>query len=71
MGLPPESVDAHPALIKTVVRGYIWRTELMNGAIRTVDRLVKKVRFPQLRPAYPPFGHTALNRETALTHGPH
>ena len=43
----PEPVDLHPALIKTVVRGYLWRTELMNGTIKTVDRLVKKVRFPR------------------------
>jgi len=27
------------------VRGYLWRTELLNGTIETVRRLVKKVRF--------------------------
>ncbi len=37
--------DPHPALIKAVVRGYLWRTELLNGTIQTVRRLVKKVRF--------------------------
>jgi hypothetical protein len=46
-GLPPELVDPHPSLIKALVRGYLWRTELMNGTIKTVDRLVKKVRFPR------------------------
>jgi hypothetical protein len=46
-GLPPEPVDPHPALIKAVVRGYLWRNELMNGTIKTVDRLIKKVRFPR------------------------
>jgi hypothetical protein len=28
-----------------VVRGYLWRTELLNGTIETVGRLVEKVRF--------------------------
>jgi hypothetical protein len=37
--------DPHPALVKAVVRGYLWRTELLNGTIETVSRLVKKVRF--------------------------
>jgi hypothetical protein len=37
--------DPHPALVKAVVRGYLWRTELLNGTIETVGRLVKKVRF--------------------------
>jgi hypothetical protein len=37
--------DPHPALIKAVVRGYLWRTELLNGTIETVGRLAKKVRF--------------------------
>ena len=27
------------------MRGYVWRTELLNGTIETVGRLVKKVRF--------------------------
>jgi hypothetical protein len=43
-GLQP-GIDPHPALIKAVVRSYIWRTGLMNGTIETVARLVKKVRF--------------------------
>ena len=37
--------DLHPALIKALVRGYLWRTELMNETIKTVGRLIKKVRF--------------------------
>jgi hypothetical protein len=37
--------DPHPALIKAVVRGYLWRTELLNDTIETVGQLVKKVRF--------------------------
>lgn len=40
-----DSATPHPALIKAVVRGYLWRTELLNGTIQTVRRLVKKVRF--------------------------
>jgi hypothetical protein len=28
-----------------MVRGYLWRTELLNGTIQTVRRLVKRVRF--------------------------
>jgi site-specific DNA recombinase len=39
------SGDPHPALIKAVVRGYLWRTELLNGTIETIGQLVKKVRF--------------------------
>ena len=46
-GLPPEVVDPHPALIKALVRGYLWRTELMSGRTKTVGRLMKKVRFPR------------------------
>src|SRR6266851_2712406 len=46
-GLPPELVDPHPALIKALVRGYLWRTELMSGRTKTVGRLITKVRFPR------------------------
>lgn len=43
-GFEPEG-DPHPALIKALVRGYFWRTELMNETIKTVGRLIKKVHF--------------------------
>jgi len=46
-GLSPEPVDPHPAFIKALVRGYVWRTELMSGRTKTVGRLITKVRFPR------------------------
>jgi site-specific DNA recombinase len=46
-GLSPEPVDPHPALIKAVVRGYLWRTELMSGRTKTLGQLITKVRFPR------------------------
>jgi Protein of unknown function (DUF2924) len=40
-------VDPHPALIKALVRGYLWRTELMSGRTKTLGQLITKVRFPR------------------------
>jgi site-specific DNA recombinase len=46
-GLPPEPVDPHPAIIKALVRAYLWRTELMSGRTKTLGELITKVRFPR------------------------
>jgi hypothetical protein len=41
-GLPPEPANPHSTLIKIAVRGYLWRTELVNGTIKTADSANKK-----------------------------
>jgi len=41
----PEPVDPHQSLIKAVVRGFLWRTQLLSGAVKTMAQPRKKVGF--------------------------